>query len=127
MTTINTPFYIALWPLQLPRKIKIIMWKIYNDFLTTYVDLSKKNVQVFTVCPLCQDDYRKWLAKTFHSANKSSRKLLTLAFWAIWFVRNRLIHEGVRQTVSEISRSILGYMHGINALATIRNPISPSQ
>lgn len=50
-------------------------------------------------------DYRTWLIETFHIANDRSRKLLALTIWSIWFARNRLIHEGIRKIINELSGS----------------------
>lgn len=52
-TTIKT--FSELWTLQLPEKIKITLWKVYNDFIPTYANLNKRNIPTPVVCPLCQE------------------------------------------------------------------------
>ncbi|MBA0667408.1 hypothetical protein Goklo_000498 [Gossypium klotzschianum] len=54
-TTIKT--FSELWTLQLPEKIKITLWKVYNDFIPMYANLNKRNIPTPVVCPLCQESY----------------------------------------------------------------------
>lgn len=42
--------------------------------------------------------------------NDKSKNLLCLAYGALWFVRNKLIHDGVMQTIQETIVFIKGYL-----------------
>lgn len=50
-------FSTILWALQVPRKKKIHTWKVYNDCVPTYVNLSKRHLANPGIFPLCKIDY----------------------------------------------------------------------
>lgn len=161
MTLSTKNFFSDLWPLQLPEKIKIIMWKFYKKFVPTYSNLNKRHISPPTLCPLCHTDletidhllrfcpiicqiwnslhlfvpptskhpkYMTWLVDFFQVADERSKKLMTLSIMAILFARNKLNHEGLRQTVQEMVVFILGYLAEIESLDSAKNPNhAPSQ
>lgn len=56
MTTPNVSidFFITVWSLKLPRKIKIIFWRFINNLLPKYVNLARHRLHVEITCPLCR-------------------------------------------------------------------------
>lgn len=50
--------------------------------------------------------------------NDKSKKLVILTLWVEWFARNRLVHDGVRQTTSEIVSFISGYLREIKEISS---------
>lgn len=46
-------FHIEMWALQILGKIKIALWKMYNDFLPTFGNLNKCNMHIINIFPLC--------------------------------------------------------------------------
>ncbi|MBA0815699.1 hypothetical protein Gohar_000455 [Gossypium harknessii] len=40
----------------MPDKIKITLWKVYNDFIPTYANLNKRNIPTLVVCYLHEID-----------------------------------------------------------------------
>lgn len=143
MTTFANNFFSNLWALQLPDKIKITTWKIYNDFIPMYANLNKRHITIHVLCLLCQIDlesidhllgfcsvtsqiltflqiivppmsnhldYKSWLVEVFQTTDDRNRKLVTLIVWSIWLARNKIIHEGIRQTMNDLVVFILGYL-----------------
>ncbi|KAK8484128.1 hypothetical protein V6N13_096107 [Hibiscus sabdariffa] len=41
------------------------------------------------------NDFGETFAKWFTQQNKSQQLLLSVSYWAIWYARNKLVHEGV--------------------------------
>ncbi|KAG8481439.1 hypothetical protein CXB51_026235 [Gossypium anomalum] len=75
------------------------------------------NVLKVVVLPVSKySNYKTCLVKTFHNTDNRTRKLLAIVFWAIWFIRNRLVHEGIRKTVNELLGFMSGYLQEIDAL-----------
>lgn len=68
-----------LWKLNIPNKIKLFVWRSFHDCIPTNVNLSRHDVEVEVVCPLC----RKHPETTNHALFTCSR------FERLWF---HLIH-----------------------------------
>lgn len=87
------------------------------------------NVLKVVVLPVSKySNYKTCLVNTFHNADNRTRKLLAIAFWAIWFIRNRLVHEGIRKTVNELLGFMSGYLQETDALEFAKSiNFSPEQ
>ncbi|MBA0851177.1 hypothetical protein Goshw_014714 [Gossypium schwendimanii] len=48
-----------------------------------------------------------WLCHLSY-ANTHQRSLITITIWALWLSRNKLVYEGSRQTINELSSFVLG-------------------
>ncbi|KAH1047715.1 hypothetical protein J1N35_038499 [Gossypium stocksii] len=64
--------------------------------------------------------WKSWLDETFRVANEKSKKLLAITLWAVWLVRNRLVHDPVRKTVDELVAFIFSYLREIDEISPIR-------
>lgn len=73
-------FYRALGDLQVPAKLRIHMWRLFNNYVPHFSNLVKRRVQVANVCPLCKEvsediDHLLWscgvLRQLWHSLNLS--------------------------------------------------------
>ncbi|KAA3485159.1 reverse transcriptase [Gossypium australe] len=51
------------------------------------------------------------LVSIFTAMTDEKRKLLSISLWAIWFMRNKLIHEGRKFSMQETVRFIQRYVH----------------
>ncbi|KAA3489989.1 reverse transcriptase [Gossypium australe] len=51
-----TEFYKSLWTLHIPTKVKIHIWRMFNNFLPHFCNLARRTLSVETVCPLCKKD-----------------------------------------------------------------------
>ncbi|KAG4166482.1 hypothetical protein ERO13_A13G134766v2 [Gossypium hirsutum] len=67
-------------------------------------------------------DYKYWPVEVFQTTDDRNRKLVTLSVWSIWFARNKLIHEGTSQTLSDLVVFVLGYLAKIEALEIVGYP-----
>ncbi|MFQ6619984.1 hypothetical protein Gotur_000038, partial [Gossypium turneri] len=47
-------FYTDLWALNIPEKIKIHVWRMFNNLVPYYVNLVHRTLCEETVCPLCK-------------------------------------------------------------------------
>ncbi|KAA3459953.1 putative Transposon TX1 [Gossypium australe] len=51
-----TTFYTKLWGLKIPSKIRILMWRIANEFIPTLYNLRIRKLGTNSLCPVCQID-----------------------------------------------------------------------
>lgn len=49
-------FYKSLWALHIPAKVKIHIWRMFNNFLPHFCNLARRTLSVETVSPLCKKD-----------------------------------------------------------------------
>ncbi|KAH1055128.1 hypothetical protein J1N35_033193 [Gossypium stocksii] len=49
-------FYKALWSLDIPGKIKIHNWRLFNNMLPHFGNLARRTLRVGAGCPLCKSD-----------------------------------------------------------------------
>lgn len=55
--------------LPISSKIKVFMWRVYNDCLPTRNNLSKKGIELISLCPICS----KYRETTDHSLFRCKR------------------------------------------------------
>ncbi|MBA0845521.1 hypothetical protein Goarm_022797 [Gossypium armourianum] len=91
-------FYMDLWTLHIPEKIKIHVWRLFNNMVPHYENLARRTLCEEAVCPLCKED----LETTEHLLG-SCRVLRT-----IW-TSNKLIHEGTKFSMPHLLGFIRGY------------------
>ncbi|KAA3478898.1 reverse transcriptase [Gossypium australe] len=51
-----TEFYNDLWGLNIPSKIKIHVWRLFNNWIPHYCNLAKKKLSAESLCPLCKEE-----------------------------------------------------------------------
>ncbi|KAL1105850.1 hypothetical protein V6Z11_D04G161400 [Gossypium hirsutum] len=49
-------FYMDLWVLHIPEKIKIHVWRLFNNMVPHYGNLARRTLCEEVVCPLCKED-----------------------------------------------------------------------
>ncbi|XP_012435546.1 uncharacterized protein LOC105762197 [Gossypium raimondii] len=49
-------FYTDLWALNIPEKIKIHAWRLFNNLVPHYGNLARRTLCEETVCPLCKEE-----------------------------------------------------------------------
>ncbi|MBA0820781.1 hypothetical protein Gohar_028283, partial [Gossypium harknessii] len=89
-------FYKKLWLLDLLSKIKIIVWKISWNFLTTRVNMLFRRLTNTTVCPRCgsgTENMDYLFCECPVSSSTSQCKIFYCALWAIWGDRNDRVHK----------------------------------
>ncbi|KAA3474875.1 reverse transcriptase [Gossypium australe] len=69
-------FYKFLWALQIPTKIKIHIWRLFNNFLPHLCNLARRTLSVEIICPLCKKgpedaDHLMWSCEILQSIWKS--------------------------------------------------------
>ncbi|MBA0696099.1 hypothetical protein Goari_002685 [Gossypium aridum] len=47
-------------------------------------------------------DHNTWLAEVVMIYDEKTLKLIAISYWAIWYAKNKIVHEGVRQSVQEL-------------------------
>ncbi|KAA3472112.1 reverse transcriptase [Gossypium australe] len=58
------------------------------------------------------------LVRMFIIVTDEKRKLLTISFWAIWYMRNKMVHEGCKFSLDEIVCFIRRYVYELNLSCT---------
>ncbi|KAH1106793.1 hypothetical protein J1N35_010561 [Gossypium stocksii] len=48
-------FFHLLWELPIPAKIKIHMWRLFNNFLPHLTNLAQRRLMIDVTCPLCKE------------------------------------------------------------------------
>ncbi|KAA3460220.1 reverse transcriptase [Gossypium australe] len=113
----STTFFTKLWAFKIPSKIRILIWKLVHNFLPTKANLNMRQLMVSPACPMCQGDvetgmevvgsednrepiWKNWLVKEFNMQNTKTCKVKAIVYWALWFNRNKIHHEGVRGQVA---------------------------
>ncbi|KAA3467739.1 reverse transcriptase [Gossypium australe] len=101
-----TDFYKSLWVLKIPGKIKIHVWRLFNNLIPHFCNLAKRNLVTDTICQLCKQDeenldYVLWTCGTLRQV------------WNCLHIqhqdveesgRNKLIHEGVKFQLEEVDQ-----------------------
>ncbi|KAA3463976.1 reverse transcriptase [Gossypium australe] len=60
--------------------------------------------------------WKNWLAADFEKLNIEACKIRSIAYWAIWYNRNKLYHEGVREHVNDVIGFIKAYYSEISCI-----------
>lgn len=63
--------------------------------------------------------YKEWLADTFLKPDEKSKKRLVICYWAIWYARNKLIHDGIKWSINELVGLFRGLYWKGNPLKTL--------
>ncbi|KAK8649473.1 hypothetical protein V6N13_130202 [Hibiscus sabdariffa] len=68
----------------------------------SFVQKVLSELRIFT-CPWQpEQSFVSWLFSAFDSLNSTARRTFVVALWAIWGSRNKIIHEGLVQSVREV-------------------------
>lgn len=51
----NVDFWKKLWSIRAPPKVLSFIWRVVNHSLPTKVQLQSKQVQINSICPVCND------------------------------------------------------------------------
>ncbi|KAH1045942.1 hypothetical protein J1N35_036726 [Gossypium stocksii] len=67
-TVVYKDFYRLLWALHVPAKVKIHVWRLFNNFLPNYCNLNRRKLRDRAGCPLCKaapenTDHLLWSCK----------------------------------------------------------------
>ncbi|KAK8606422.1 hypothetical protein V6N13_030705 [Hibiscus sabdariffa] len=54
------------------------------------------------------------------------RELVVITYWALWFARNQLLHEGKRQSITRISTFIRAHITELHFVAALSLPSMPT-
>ncbi|KAK8623210.1 hypothetical protein V6N13_118098 [Hibiscus sabdariffa] len=102
-------FFNDMWSINLPAKVKINMWKVANSFLPTYSALQYRSLHVNNVCPFCRNSV------ACCSLTATNKVVMMVTLWAVWYARNKLVHEGTAANV-QVTLSFISAFIGVNAV-----------
>ncbi|KAK8694292.1 hypothetical protein V6N13_071846 [Hibiscus sabdariffa] len=94
-------FYKVMWNLSSPSKIKITLWRVASNFLPTFDNLQHRRLNVRNVCPFCQ---------SYEETVEHLLRELAVIYWVVWFFRNKLVHEGYKSSINEVSSFITAFI-----------------
>ncbi|KAK9035101.1 hypothetical protein V6N11_077151 [Hibiscus sabdariffa] len=112
-------FYKVMWNLSSPSKIKITLWRVASNFLPTFDNLQHRRLNVrnilqtfnFPSAPISgSDSWLEWLAIFFVNLLENRRRELAVIYWVVWFFRNKLVHEGYKSSINEVSSFITAFI-----------------
>ncbi|KAK3204344.1 hypothetical protein Dsin_018390 [Dipteronia sinensis] len=106
ISNLSFSWWKSLWKLQIPSKIKLFLWKAYNNMLPTCEIFAQRNIPVVSLCPLCKSKNESalhglwscrflkpmrafWYSKLadFHKVHGSpSDKVVDVVDWAHFFI-----------------------------------------
>lgn len=130
-------FYKNLWNQSLPGKIKIYMWRLSHNFVTTMSNLFLKRMVVNTMCPRCRTEAEtiwhlgwmcplskevwRWfregrLTSLFNNSSKTQQRIASCTIWALWYERNKKEHGSVCKSGKEVADFVLQYIWEIDAI-----------
>ncbi|KAK8978599.1 hypothetical protein V6N11_055586 [Hibiscus sabdariffa] len=64
-------------------------------------------------------DYRLWLSRLLINSDREKRMVVVLTYWVLWYARNQLVHEGLRQSIHMLSAYVLAHVAELNTVAAI--------
>lgn len=64
-------------------------------------------------------NWKTWLVADFENKSLEACKIKSIAYWAIWYNRNKLYHERVREQVHEVVGFIKAYYTEISSMGEI--------
>lgn len=99
------------------RAEEITVSHIFRDYNFTQQVL--RELGVFNSITNREPNWKKWLALEFENHSNEECKIRTISFWAIWYNRNRIYHEGKRERVHEIVGFINAYCTKIKHIGEI--------
>ncbi|MBA0570456.1 hypothetical protein Golob_004112, partial [Gossypium lobatum] len=81
-------------------------------------------IAVGQLCPHCQH-FDKSTIHIFEHSNNNNKELAAITIWALWYARNKLIHEGILQSVNDVVTFVRGYGREYRVLSSVlRHPPS---
>ncbi|PPR95574.1 hypothetical protein GOBAR_AA25097 [Gossypium barbadense] len=66
-----------------------------------------------------ETDWKMWLAIEFNNLNIEACRIRAIAYWAIWYNRNKIYHEGIREQAHEVVGFVKAYCTEINTLGVV--------
>lgn len=61
-------------------------------------------------------EWRSWLVKFIITNSCLQNIMLVVSYWAVWYNRNKLEHEGIKDNVGQVIRFIRAYIVEIKFL-----------
>ncbi|KAK8715938.1 hypothetical protein V6N13_043262 [Hibiscus sabdariffa] len=74
---------------------------------------------------LRKEPWLVWLASFFLNLSEKDRILLLVIFWSIWFSRNKLVHEGYRNSVYEVVSFANAFIHEQDSISVLNGTTGP--
>ncbi|KAK5770921.1 hypothetical protein PVK06_047081 [Gossypium arboreum] len=96
-----------IWSLTCPSKFYESSIHAVRDCMTLTQVWSKLNIQ----WPSSMDNsnFKEWLSWLFENSNSNRNEEIAIAIWALWFSRNRYVHENKLQSAEELVTFIKGF------------------
>ncbi|KAA3454905.1 reverse transcriptase [Gossypium australe] len=108
-------FYKKLWGTDIPEKIKILVWKLSWNYLSTRVNLHCRKLAPNGECPRCQNG-EETMNHLFRDYPVSMLRIFCVALWLIWGDRNSRIHEKINRSGKEMATFIRSYIKELDGV-----------
>ncbi|KAL5556887.1 hypothetical protein UlMin_039123 [Ulmus minor] len=107
----HIPWWKQFWRLQIPAKIRIFVWKAYNDWIPTAVNLANHGVPTHKRCSICSEandttTHGLWECTAMKPLKPPEMGIVKINTDAAWCNRTKKFGLGV--VIRDHSGSILG-------------------
>ncbi|KAK8349232.1 hypothetical protein V6Z11_A06G130300 [Gossypium hirsutum] len=66
-----------------------------------------------------QHSWKQWLAEDFMKSSLMVCRKLVISYWALWYNRNKVYHEGIRDQIQDVMGFINAYVLEIEQLSEL--------
>ncbi|KAK8976633.1 hypothetical protein V6N11_057233 [Hibiscus sabdariffa] len=129
-------FFTAVWSVELPPKVRIIMWRVANNFLPTYDNLQRRRLVVSNICPFCDSPGETvvHLMRDCALSNQPlaafnlgpSHKTVMVIYWSVWYSRNKLVYEGYKSSIYEKITFVNAFIREQDSICVLKGTTRPS-
>ncbi|MBA0826479.1 hypothetical protein Goarm_011325 [Gossypium armourianum] len=102
--------YKKLWTLSMPTKIKLMMWRALQGFISIGQTLFNRRIRNTAICPRCNAELETFL-HVIADCNQVKN-----VWEAIWWACNRQVMEGKSITRQETTAKIISMLAEIDVL-----------
>ncbi|GMI92929.1 hypothetical protein HRI_002962200 [Hibiscus trionum] len=119
----------TIWALTLPAKVRIFFWRFVHNLLPTATNLCRRQVNIVPriLDMNAEQNFLLWISNLFESLDSTRLRLFVISLWAIWGLRNRIIHEGITQNASDIIAFSKTYANELDGSKTIARATIPNK
>lgn len=75
--------------------------------------------------PIDTSHIREWLVQMINATDPSTISLLVIIYWAMWYRRNKLIHQGKNSSLHDLVCFVKGYLQELQLVQANMNPSRP--
>ncbi|KAL4284008.1 hypothetical protein GQ457_16G028620 [Hibiscus cannabinus] len=118
-------FFNLLWNLNLPSKLAAESTAHFLYECSWSIQLLQA-LHIEFPDPSQFLDYRSWLSRFIINSDREKRVVIVITYWALWYARNQLVHEGIKQSIHKISAFVLVHVVELDIVVALSLSSLPS-